>query len=146
MSAQKLNFHRRLTVKIHRKHSDNNDEPAIFSDLAFLLMIFFIVLAGFAAKYTLHLNLPVSSKESVAVPPPIVEINLPGNNTIIYNQETLPLDSLSSFFTDKNFSPKTVIKLQVASTCPYQQAVTFLDCAGNAGMTSVNIELMDNAK
>ena len=46
----------------------------------------------------------------------------------------------------ENFSPKSVVRLQVAANCPYQQAVTFLDNAGNAGITSVNIELLDNNK
>ena len=53
-------------MKIPRKHSDNNDEPAIFSDLAFLLMIFFIVLAGFAAKYTFY-NLYIATESSRVV-------------------------------------------------------------------------------
>ena len=93
-----------------------------------------------------------SGKDSIFVPKysekkaTIIEISLPGNDFAIYKKETIPLNHLNDFFTRENFSPESVVRLQVAANCPYQQAVTFLDNAGNAGITSVNIELLDNNK
>lgn len=131
-------------MKIIRKQSNNNSDPGIFSDLAFLLIIFFIVLATFATRYTLQLDFPASKySEKKAT---IIEISLPGNDFAIYKKETIPLNHLNDLFTRENFSPESVVRLQVAANCPYQQAVTFLDNAGNAGITSVNIELLDNNK
>lgn len=129
-------------MRIARKQMQNDNEPGIFSDLAFLLIIFFIVLAVFNAKYMFQLHFPVSKYSDDTSS--IIEIILPGNNTAIYKEETIFLDQLGSFFNKEHFPTQSVIKLHIAATCPYQQAVTFLDFAGNAGITSVNIELSDN--
>lgn len=128
-------------MKIARRQTQNDNEPGIFSDLAFLLIIFFIVLAAFTVKYALQLNFPVSKYSDDKSS--IIEITLPGNNVAIYKEETIFLDQLGNFFDKENFSTQSIIKLQIAAACPYQQAVTFLDFAGNAGITSVNIELSD---
>lgn len=128
-------------MKIARKQMQNDNEQGIFSDLAFLLIIFFIVLAAFSIKYTFQLNFPTAKYSDDKSP--IIEITLPGNNAAIYKEETISLDRLDSFFNEKNFSAQSVIKLRIAAACPYQQAVTFLDSAGNAGITAVNIALQD---
>lgn len=129
-------------MRIAHKQMQNDNEPGIFSDLAFLLIIFFIVLAVFSVKYAFQLHFPVSKYSDDTSS--IIEIILPGNNTIIYKEETISLDQLDSFFNKENFPAESVIKLQTAAACPYQQVVTFLDFAGNVGITSINIGLSDN--
>ena len=131
-------------MKITRNHSKNNEEDGIFSDLAFLLIIFFIVLAAFAVKYTLQVTFPTSKYSDTKAS--IIEIVLPGNNIAIYKDKTIQINQLTDFFCNEKVSIENIIRLKVAANCPYQQAVTFLDCAANAGFTSINIELQDTSE
>ena len=77
-------------MKITRNHSKNNEEAGIFSDLAFLLIIFFIVLAAFAVKYTLQVTFPTSKYSDTKAS--IIEIVLPGNNIAIYKDKTIQIN------------------------------------------------------
>lgn len=129
-------------MKIARKQIQSDNEPGIFCDLAFLLIIFFIVLAAFTVKYTFQLSFPAAKYSDDKSS--IIEIILPGNDVAVYKEETITLDQLDVFFSRKKFPAQSVIKLRIAAACPYQQAVTFLDSASNAGITSVNITLSDN--
>ena len=131
-------------MKITRTPSKNNEEAGIFSDLAFLLIIFFIVLAAFTVKYSLQVTFPTSKYSDTKAS--VIEIILPGNDIAIYKDKTIQINQLTDFFSNEKLSTENIIRLKVAASCPYQQAVTFLDCAGNAGFTSINIELQDNSK
>lgn len=133
-------------MKITRNQSKNNEEAGIFSDLAFLLIIFFIVLAAFTVKYSLQVTFPTSKYSDTKAS--VIEIILPGNDIAIYKDKTIQINQLTDFFSNEKLSTENIIiiRLKVAASCPYQQAVTFLDCAGNAGFTSINIELQDNSK
>ncbi len=119
-------------MKIMKKNKPSTEIPAAsMSDIAFLLIIFFMVTTVFNKEIGINLELPKATQ-----PPPIAEksvlsIAIPAgyDGQILYLEgKEVPLDSLAGYITSKTFGQKDMsVVLKADENVPYVQLKEVLD-------------------
>ncbi len=101
------------------------------SDIAFLLLIFFIVTTIFAAEQGLTVILPAKQKESTTVKVKesnIATLKINGNNTLTLDRKPITLAHVKAAIEDRVLSnPKTVVVLETHPDANYGMMVACLD-------------------
>ena len=113
---------------------------ASMSDIAFLLLIFFIVSTSFLVCKTLNVELPAYSAERSKGEKRHVKVFLAGDSMRAqYGEEsrTLEMFDLESYIVGalasaEDVSEKVVL-LEIHDDCPYQRVVTAFDAIRAAG-------------
>ncbi len=116
---------------------------ASMSDIAFLLIIFFMVTSVFALREGLHLTLPDRSRAPVIVSASdVVTVSLSGEGSLSYNGKQLE----ESFMVEKlrevrEQNPKLAVLLKIAPEAKYDRSVSVIDSIRTAGIKRLTIRL-----
>jgi len=119
-----------VAVKIHRRKGAVGDmSMASMSDIAFLLLIFFIVTTVFLDEQGLPMQLPGASSEQAKINPKnILNIDIDAANTVKLDGAPFPVSALESEVRRRTTAnPKLVIQLKVAEDAFYGTMVDVLD-------------------
>ncbi len=117
---------------------------ASMSDIAFLLIIFFMVTSVFTLRDGLHLALPDTSKKPVFVSSKnVVTVALQESGEITWDNS--PIDEAS--FEEKlrnSFAenPKLTVLLKVSAKTPYHRSVTVIDRVRSAGVSRLTLRMI----
>ena len=114
---------------------------ASMSDIAFLLIIFFMVTSVFALREGLHLTLPDKSRSPVIVSAAdIVTVALSSEGHLSFNgkqvEESLMVEKLREV-REKN--TKLAVLLKIAPKARYDRSVSAIDSIRTAGITRLTI-------
>jgi len=119
-----------LAVKFNRRKQAVGDiTTASMSDIAFLLLIFFIVTTVFLDEQGLPMQLPGASSEQAKINPKnILNIEIAANNQITLDGAAFAVNSLENEVRMRVLAnPKLVIQLKVDEDAFYGTMVDVLD-------------------
>ncbi|MBP5283628.1 MAG: biopolymer transporter ExbD [Treponema sp.] len=119
-----------------RRNTEDAGSSGSLNDLSFLLIIFFIVIAGFNVNKGFLLNLPSRDKPVVVNQNDIIKCSLTAEGKIILDGKELKPEELASVITEKLKKwPNMTFLLTIDSECPYQSVVDVI-----SGVKSLKVE------
>ncbi|MBQ5448953.1 MAG: biopolymer transporter ExbD [Treponema sp.] len=116
-----------MIKRLTRRNLEDAGSSGSLNDLSFLLIIFFIVIAGFNVNKGFLLNLPSKEKPIVVNTEDILKCSLTADGRIIMEGNETPLAELSSLVDAKLKTwPNLTFLLTIDSECPYQNVVNVI--------------------
>lgn len=106
----------------------NISNSGALSDLAFLLIIFFIVTAVFKVNQGFLLGLPSKDSVKIVNAEEIVKVKLTSENKIDYRGQLLSINELEKVISDKiKIKEKTTLLLKIDPKAKYQNVIDILN-------------------
>ena len=135
-----------MAVKLKRKSGMGDDiSTASMSDIAFLLLIFFLVSTIFAEEQGLPMQLPGQASETAKINPKnILNIDVQANNVVTLDGTPYPVSAIETEVRRRvGENPKLVIQLKCAAESFYGTMVDVLDELHLAQATKISIKGLD---
>jgi len=133
-------------MKIQRRKIKKIDiaDSGALSDLAFLLIIFFIVIAVFNVNSGFILGIPRKNSTKIINTMDIMKFDLLDSGQIELDGEILPIDKLSGTInTNLEFHPNMTILLRVQREVSYQKVVSFVEVIRKLEVENFSFVLSD---
>lgn len=115
-------------IKRFMKHApDDSSSSGALNDLSFLLIIFFIVIAGFNVNKGFLLNLPVKDKPRIVKTDDLMKCRLTSDGNILVDNRQLTLEELQTSIQEKKAEwPNMTFLLLIDSETEYQKVVDII--------------------
>ena len=131
---------RRRTFKWQFKDAKPFDSSSI-GDLAFLLLIFFIVTSSFILRQGIFLSLPSKSSGAIKLQENQIFEVYPENEGFVYEGKLIDRDSLKTFLSgQKEKQPDSVFVVYMKPDVLYDRLVDALSVASEVGMNRVSLK------
>jgi len=131
-------------MKITRKKRNRIDiaESGALSDLAFLLIIFFIVIAVFNVNKGFLLKLPKKDSHKIVNTEDIFKISLRQNGTLFVKNQNITLSEVeSNIVALKAERPNMTFLLQIDPEARYQHVVEIVELVRNIGVDNFSFNM-----
>jgi biopolymer transport protein ExbD len=116
---------------------------ASISDIAFLLIIFFMVASVFVIKDGIHLALPhKSGKPVIKTADEITIITVTDTKRILLNGRSVSASELERELTVMAADEERYLLMRIGSGVPYFKAVEVIDAIKHAGMRKLSIKMI----
>lgn len=107
-----------------RRNIEDSSSSGALNDLSFLLIIFFIVIAGFNVNKGFLLNLPSKEKPIVVNTNDILKCDLDQNGALFIDGQEIKLEALSKKISDKlRTQPNMTFLLTINPETHYQNVI-----------------------
>jgi biopolymer transport protein ExbD len=129
-------------MRINRKTQGGIENSSALSDMAFLLIIYFIVIAGFNVNVGFLMNLP--KKDSVLLVPrdELLRFSLDESGSLFFMGEALGYDEASAKISAAiGDRPNTAVILNIDGKAPWQKVVSFVELAQQNHVDSFSFSL-----
>ena len=115
-------------IKRFMKHApDDSSSSGALNDLSFLLIIFFIVIAGFNVNKGFLLNLSVKDKPRIVKTDDLMKCRLTADGNILVDNRQLTLEELRTSIQEKKAEwPNMTFLLLIDSETEYQKVVDII--------------------
>ncbi len=125
-----------MIKRITRRNLDDVGSSGSLNDLSFLLIIFFIVIAGFNVNKGFLLNLPSKQKPIIVNTEDILKCTLCADGSLMMDGQAMQADELSSKIQAKLQKwPNLTFLLTINPEAPYQSVVDVI-----AAIRSLKVE------
>jgi len=116
---------------------------ASMSDVAFLLIIFFLVTSIFLLKDGLHLSLPDTTKPATVVSPgDVVTVAVRRDGAATLDGKRAQMGEIARLLAEKRGEkPALVVLLKLSGELPYGTAVSAIDAVKGAGVTKLSLRM-----
>lgn len=109
-----------------RKTGDPGDSGAL-NDLSFILIIFFIVIAGFSVNKGFLVTLPNTERPRIVQSEDLVKCELHKNGSISVEEKVIDLVQFEQILRNKKESwPNMTFLLTIEPECPWQNVVDII--------------------
>jgi biopolymer transport protein ExbD len=130
-------------VKLRRRRSAFEDSSAS-SDIAFLLIIYFIVIAGFNVNRGFIMNLPAKDSTRLILKDELLRLELDERGVLWHEGETLSLATAEAEIRAAiSIHPNLAVVLSIAPVAPWQQVVSFVELAQKLRVESFSFSMRE---
>ena len=113
-----------MIKRFSRHNIEDAGSSGSLNDLSFLLIIFFIVIAGFNVNKGFLLNLPSKDKPIVVNTQDILKCSISGEGRLVLDGSEIELEELTKIVSDKLVSwPNMTFLLTIDPEASYQDVV-----------------------
>ena len=117
-----------MKINIRKKRRIDIAESGALSDLAFLLIIFFIVIAVFNVNSGFLLGLPLKNSMRIVNTQDIIKIELQENGTILIDKEPVTISIMEEAITaNLENHPNMTVLLKIHPEVTYQSVVSIIE-------------------
>jgi biopolymer transport protein ExbD len=117
-------------MKISRKKRPGADGSSASSDLAFLLIIYFIVIAGFNVNKGFLMNLPAKDSSRLILKEDLLRFELDDAGNILFQGNAIQRsEAEQTIKAGLAGNPNIAVILTVSPNAPWQQVVSFVESA-----------------
>jgi biopolymer transport protein ExbD len=132
-------------VKIKRRKGKEAGDSSASSDIAFLLIIYFIVIAGFNVNKGFLLNLPTRDSTRLVLKEDLLRYYLDGNGNLVRDGVAEDLAGAREEIRAAVASrPNLALLLTVDPRTPWQQVVSFVELAQDLEVDSFSFVMGDS--
>jgi biopolymer transport protein ExbD len=129
-------------VVIKRRVKRKFDESSATSDIAFLLIIYFIVIAGFNVNKGLFMNLPAKDSTRLAAKNDILRYELDKTGRIVSNGKQVDIKTAErAILVAVALNPNLALVLTVSPDAPWQSVVSFVELAQKLKIESFSFKM-----
>ncbi|MDR0785655.1 MAG: biopolymer transporter ExbD [Treponema sp.] len=129
-------------MRIHREKRNPFEASSVSSDIAFLLIIYFIVIAGFSVNKGLLLNLPEKDSTRLLLKEDILRFEMDRVGAVSVNGSYLDKDGVEREIRQAVAErPNIAVVLEIAPAAPWQSVVSFVELAQNLRVDSFSFAM-----
>lgn len=126
-----------------RENSDPGSSGSL-QDLSFLLIIFFIVIAGFNVNKGFLLNLPSKEKPKIVHVDDLMKCNLKADGSLVIDGKNIDLKELSSIIEAKRTKwPNMTFLLQIEPETNYQVVIDVIYEIRNLNVENFSFRMIE---
>ena len=116
-------------MKLKRFFTRKADDPmGALNDLSFLLIIYFLVIAGFNTNFGFLLNLPSHDKPLIVQKEDLIRLNLISSGDLYYKEEILLMSDLELLLSENiKVHPNLTVALSIDPETAYQSFVETIE-------------------
>lgn len=119
-----------MNIRIVRKKPVDPIESGSLSDMAFLLIIYFIVIAGFNVNSGFLLRLPVKGSQRVVNTQELVKLRLDATGAFLMDGRPITVDGAETELRAAiTVRPNLTVVLSIDPDCPWQNVVDVISMA-----------------
>jgi biopolymer transport protein ExbD len=129
-------------MKIRRNRRRIFDSGSALSDLAFLLIIYFIVIAGFNINKGFLLNLPAKNSTRILQKEDILRFELDEGGHIVFNGRPVSIGEAEEKITAVlGRRPDPAVLLTISGHTAWQSVVSFVELTGRLKVASFSFRM-----
>jgi biopolymer transport protein ExbD len=129
-------------MKLKRRVRQGFNDSSASSDIAFLLIIYFIVIAGFNINKGFLMNLPARDSTRLILRDDLLRFELNAAGEIIYRNETRDVSfAAGEIRRAAAENPNTAVILTIDPRSPWQRVVSFVELAQNLRIDSFSFTM-----
>jgi biopolymer transport protein ExbD len=125
-----------------RRARGSIENSSALSDMAFLLIIYFIVIAGFNVNRGFLMNLPRKDSVTIVKPGELLRFSLDGGGTLFFQGNPVTVgeasESIRAMAAER---PNMAVVLSVNGGAPWQSVVSFVDLARGLGVENFSFTM-----
>ncbi|MDR2601068.1 MAG: biopolymer transporter ExbD [Spirochaetaceae bacterium] len=131
-------------MKIKRKKKRTFPESSATSDIAFLLIIYFIVIAGFNINKGFLMNFPAKDSTRLVKKDEVLRYQLTAAGEIMLNGEIISAASAEDEARNAvSGNPNIAVMLTIHPEAPWQSVVSFVETAKKLNIDSFSFKMED---
>ena len=116
---------------------------ASMSDIAFLLIVFFMVASVFTIKDGLHLTVPDKNKKPVIISAQdVITVTVPDSDRIFIDSKPVAMDDFETILAGLSGEKKRHVLLKINRDVPYHRAVSLIDAVKYTGITRLSVKML----
>ena len=132
-------------MKLARLKRRSYEDSSALSDLAFLLIIYFIVIAGFNINKGFLMNLPVKDSTRYVLKDDLMRFDLDAAGVISCAGETMDTAAAESEIRNMIAAhPNLAVVLTIHPEAPWQSVVSFVELAQKMEVESFSFSMSDD--
>jgi len=129
-----------MKIKRLKKHSFLDSSSA--SDVAFLLIIYFIVIAGFNVNKGFLLNLPAKDSSRMILKEDLIRFEMDAGGRIIYEENDVSIqDAKYLIYSAQKSNPNIAVILTIDKNAYWQNVVSFIELAQDMKVDSFSFSM-----
>ena len=134
-------------MKIRRKVPGGIEHSAALSDMAFLLIIYFIVTAGFNVNQGFLMNLPGKDSARTVPRDELLRFSINESGYLFFRETPISYKEASAEIRDALMErPNAAVFLTVDGNAPWQSVVSFVDLAQENSVESFSFSMQSAAE
>ncbi|MDR2509131.1 MAG: biopolymer transporter ExbD [Spirochaetaceae bacterium] len=134
-------------MNLRREKRKLFEPSSVLSDLAFLLIIYFIVISGFNINKGFLMNLPAKDSTRLLLKEDIMRYELSGSGKVSYNGREITLDDagrdISALIQNH---PNLAVLLTISPEAPWQSVVSFVELAEKLSVNSFSFKIAEGGQ
>ena len=133
-------------MKIKRRKKDIPAETSAASDVAFLLIIYFLVITGFNINQGFLLNLPAKNSTRLILKDDLMRFDMDKGGTLYYDGTELNISEAEKEIRDAVAGhPNLAVVLSIDGQAPWQQVVYFVELAQKLRVDSFSFNMRNKS-
>ncbi|MCL2763683.1 MAG: biopolymer transporter ExbD [Treponema sp.] len=129
-------------MKLKRRNKLGFIESCAASDLAFLLIIYFLVIAGFNISKGFIMNLPAKDSTRLILRDDLLRFEMDGGGQILYSDEIISIPRTRTVIqTAQRANPNIAVIITIDSQATWQNVVYFVELAQDLQIDSFSFSM-----
>jgi len=129
-----------MKIKRSKRHSFLDSSSA--SDVAFLLIIYFIVIAGFNVNKGFLMNLPGKDSQRLILKEDLLRFELDEEGKIIHESEAISTASAKNLIqTAQRYNPNIAVIITIDGNANWQNIVSFVELAQDCNIDAFSFAM-----
>jgi biopolymer transport protein ExbD len=134
-------------MKLKRRGKIPFGESSASSDIAFLLIIYFIVIAGFNVNRGFLMNLPARDSRRLILKDDLLRFDMNAAGNIAYQGEPVEAGEAERYIrAAAALRPNLAVVLSIDPGAPWQEVVSFVELAQKLEIQSFSFNMKDTMK
>ncbi|MDR2500986.1 MAG: biopolymer transporter ExbD [Treponema sp.] len=131
-------------MRLTRKKRGTGEDSGASSDIAFLLIIYFIVIAGFNINKGFLMNLPAKDSSRLILKEDLLRFELDAAGSVIFQGGPIGLEAAEhTIGAAVSANPNLAVTLAVAPEAPWQEVVAFVALAQKLSVDAFSFTLKE---
>jgi biopolymer transport protein ExbD len=132
-------------MKLRRRGTPFSESSAS-SDIAFLLIIYFIVIAGFNVNRGFLMNLPARDSQRLILKDELLRFDMNAAGDLAFQGEPVePAEAERTIRAASALRPNLAVVLSIDRGAPWQRVVSFVELAQNLEIQSFSFNLKEDS-
>ena len=129
-------------MKIKHRKKSGFLETCASSDMAFLLIIYFIVIAGFNINKGFLMNLPAKDSARLILREDLIRFDMDDQGNIIHNEEVIAIPRAKTIIQAAQASnPNIAVIITIDEKAKWQNVVSFVELAQDLKIDSFSFSM-----
>jgi biopolymer transport protein ExbD len=129
-------------MKLKRRDRGGFGDSSASSDIAFLLIIYFIVIAGFNVNKGFLLNLPAKDSSRLILKDDLLRFVMDGGGNIVYEGAPVDMDQAGGLIKNaRQGNPNIAVIITIDPGAAWQRVVSFVELAQDMKIDSFSFSM-----
>jgi biopolymer transport protein ExbD len=129
-------------MNLKRKKKQIAENSSSTSDIAFLLIIYFIIIAGFNINKGFLMNLPAKDSSRLILKEELIRFDMEADGSIVHEGETIGVPRAKSLIQKaQTLNPNIAVIITIDGQAVWQNVVSFVELAQDLKIDSFSFSM-----